>query len=472
MIPLKKIYIISIAVVLIAAISIPIIITQINRPEPTDEDTESPVILDYYPKDFVLYSGIVTIGMESQDNSGSVTNRIYIDSVLVATNETYNWDTTVLPDGTEIEVLFKAEDESGNTATETVQLAVDNFINPARTDVFKFMTYNIWESGETVTGYNGETRPKGRWKNVVEEENPDICVLVETGSLDNSDNYELLWSIDTLNRRLYDEAPYDGRCDQGIPAYTDGEAIISRYPIINFTQIEEYRLDDDTIHYYHHDFFDTVIDIQGIQTHVIGYHGKCCNNTGEEPPERQKEVEGILNYLDDLGDVPIIWAGDFNAFSPVDTADPELAPMGNLGDEPLTMILFPEDPTWGQYSSKVHNFTDCYRTLNPDEKGYSFGYWETYYWSRIDFIIANQHWADKIINSTVADTPSADLSSDHYCVDCFFSLDENYSYSNPIVKVSKQTEIESKPTSITRLKTAELNYEIVVINIKKIHILL
>ena len=323
---MKKIIIIPIAITLLAAILIPVLITQLA-------DSENPVITDFYPQVFKSYSGTVEIGMEAEDNSGTVFYSIYLDDVLVSNTNTYLWDTTTSPDGTMKTVLFKAEDEHGNYVTEESKLVVDNFIDPVRTDVFKVVSYIIWESGEEVWGYNGELRRKGYWRYVINEENPDIAVLVETGSLDDSHNYELNNSLNRLNAFFYDEAPYEGYTEQGIMAHTDGEAIISRYPIINFTQILEYKLDDETIHHYHHDFCDAVIDINGIYTHVIGYHGKCCNNTGEEPPEREKEVEGILNYVDDIGDVPIIWAGDFNAFSPVDTADPNLAPMGNLGDE-------------------------------------------------------------------------------------------------------------------------------------------
>ncbi|MHA1260094.1 MAG: hypothetical protein ACTSRO_10720 [Candidatus Heimdallarchaeaceae archaeon] len=35
-----------------------------------------------------------------------------------------------------------------------------------------------------------------------------------------------------------------------------------------------------------------------------------------------------------------------------------------------------------------------------------------------------------MINGTTGDTPSANISSDHYSVDAFFSLDEDYSYFN------------------------------------------
>ncbi|MCE7741470.1 MAG: endonuclease/exonuclease/phosphatase family protein [Candidatus Heimdallarchaeota archaeon] len=428
---MKKIVLVPIAIVLIVAITVPILVTQLA-------DKEDPVITSYYPDEFLLSSGVVALGMEAEDNSGTVLYSIFLDDELVSTSNTYDWDTATCDDGSIVEIVFKAEDKRGNSVEESVKLAVDNFIDSPRDDVFKVMAYNIWESGEKVIGFNGETRPKGAWKDVMREENADIAILVETGSLDDAKNYQLNDAIERLNAYHYDEAPYEGYTDQAISAHTDGEAILSRYPILEFNQITEYRLDNGETFYFHHDFFDAVVDIQGIHTHFIAYHGKCCNNTGDEPPLRRNETETILNYLDDLGDVPIIWGGDFNAFSPVDVADPALAPMGDLGDGPLTMILDPDDPTWGSYSSQVHNFTDVYRTLNPTSFGPTFGRWEPQYWGRIDYIIVNHHWADKMINSTAGDTPSANSSSDHYSVDCFFSLDENYTYFEPVFRTPKE----------------------------------
>ncbi|MCG3223942.1 MAG: endonuclease/exonuclease/phosphatase family protein, partial [Candidatus Heimdallarchaeota archaeon] len=162
----------------------------------------------------------------------------------------------------------------------------------------------------------------------------------------------------------------------------------------------------------------------------LGYHGKCCSPTiiTNTTEMRETEAELMINYVDDLGDVPVMVIGDFNSHSPDDVGD--LAPLGWLGDGPLRMWLRPEDPSYGHLSPKVHNFTDVYRELYPTDPGNTFGYWEPQYWGRIDFILVNEFWADRMINATVGDTPSANLGSDHYSVDVFFSLDEDYSYFN------------------------------------------
>ena len=109
--------------------------------------------------------------------------------------------------------------------------------------------------------------------------------------------------------------------------------------------------------------------------------------------------------MDSLGDVPIMYLGDINSFSPFDIGP--LAPSGSLGYGPMTMTLAPDDPLYGQYSSKVHNFTDVFRILNPSDPGY------TGWGSRIDYIIVNDFFLDRLINSTAGDTAHADTGSDH-----------------------------------------------------------
>ncbi|MGV9103788.1 MAG: lamin tail domain-containing protein, partial [Candidatus Thorarchaeota archaeon] len=165
-----------------------------------------------------------------------------------------------------------------------------------------------------------------------------------------------------------------------------------------------------------HDFVEAVVDIDGTVVHVFGSHLKAMSGSDNEW-RREQETEGIINYMDNLGNVPIMYMGDLNSFSPDDTGD--LAPMGDLGYGPMTMKLYPSDPTYGQYSSDVHTFTDVFRTLNPTDPGYTYGHQDTQYTSRIDFLLVNSYFNDKLINSTCGDTLTADTGSDHYCVDLF-----------------------------------------------------
>ncbi len=434
-------------------------------------DPDPPVIHHTEPFPYSLVKGNVLLEVNATDEgywtSGIKSYEIYIDNSLVATTNTYNWDVTGYSDGSVHTILYKVYDKSGNLATHKVVTVVDNHIQAPRTEVFKIVSYNIWESGRSLNGVNGTRREKDSYLKVLKEEDMDIAVLIETGSLDDSNNTQLRIAMNKLSAYHYNEAPYIYGDATKTKTFTDGEAIMSRYPIVNFTQIEHLTLDDGTVFHYHHQPFDAVVDINGIVTHIIGYHGKCCQpsialNTTQM---RENETEGLINYMDSLGKVPIMFMGDFNSFSPDDVGD--LAPMGNLGAGPLTMLLHPDDPVYGKYSSHVHNFTDVFRTLNPDDPGYSFGEWEPQYWGRIDFIIVNQFWADKMINSTVGDTPSANLGSDHYDVDACFSLDPEYHYnstntSSSIAVQESFTYATVHDTELSRLFSFDENNTIVI----------
>ncbi len=189
---------------------------------------------------------------------------------------------------------------------------------------------------------------------------------------------------------------------------------MSRYPVLESVQIPVVPLDDATLYDVTHDFMFWNVNISGVEVYIIGAHLKAMEGA-ENEARRELETEGIINYMDGLGNHPILYMGDLNSFSPEDTG-PLTPPNDNLGYGPLTMMLKPDDPTYGQYSSDVHTFFDVYRTLKPTTPGYTY----PSYSSRIDFIIANQFFADYLLNTTVGDTASADIASDHYSVDFFF----------------------------------------------------
>ncbi|MHA1407974.1 MAG: fibronectin type III domain-containing protein [Candidatus Heimdallarchaeaceae archaeon] len=225
--------------------------------------------------------------------------------------------------------------------------------------------------------------------------------------------------IDEFNTYFANEDPYIGYTAQGISYSTDGEAIMSRFPILDSVQIPIVTLDSSSSYDVTHDFMSWHVNISGTEMYLIGAHLKAMSGADNEY-RREREQEGIINYMDSLGEVPIMYMGDLNSFSPDDTGD--LAPKGDLGYGPMTMMLYPEDPIYGQYSSVNHNFTDVFRTLNPSDPGYTYGHQNPTYESRIDFIVVNDYLSDYLVNSTIGDTPSADTGSDHYCVDFFLDI--------------------------------------------------
>jgi len=272
-------------------------------------------------------------------------------------------------------------------------------------DVLKIMGYNILESG---------LHTNNAWLDVAKEENADILVAIETGAWDDNNNAILNAMLNELNTYYFDkENPYEAYITPNIADATAGATILSRYPIVNATTFTEGFLDGDVPYSLYREVLHAVVDINGIYTNILGIHLKCCSSFSKvEEVSREKDMEAIINYMDTLGNVPIILMGDFNSFSPVDTADPDLSPIpGNLGDGPISMLLNSSNP----HSSKAHQWIDSYRELNPYNPGFS--YIDIFYKSRIDYIFMTDFFSDKLVNATVGDTPSSKIGSDHFSVD-------------------------------------------------------
>jgi endonuclease/exonuclease/phosphatase family metal-dependent hydrolase len=295
----------------------------------------------------------------------------------------------------------------GSTNVNAYEPVVDERMKELNKEPIKILAYNIKESGIDPN-----------WKEVIREENPDIMVLVETGDWDDVTNdmfgrSDFTNLVNELNGYFPEENPYEAYTAQDILYDTSGEAVFSRFPVNNFLQLHTLTLDDRSSFVPSHDFIHAEINVTGVIIHVIGVHLKCCGGSTNEL-KRERAQEGINNYMDNLGSVPIIYLGDLNTFSPEDTG--ALAPKGDLGYTIIPMLTDPLNPK----GCAVHTFFDVYRTLNTVDPGYTYDL--NPYRSRIDFIFANFFFTGKFVNSTVGDTAHASSGSDHYSVDAFLQL--------------------------------------------------
>ncbi|MFX1413663.1 MAG: Ig-like domain-containing protein [Promethearchaeota archaeon] len=376
-------------------------------------DTIAPTIIITSPTTGTTVFGIITINMFAIDANGISSRAIYIDGLLKSNTKSYTWNTTQEIDGSHT-ILCEATDPSNNTGFDTISVNVNNTEIEPLPETFKIMTFNIKDSGEDPAYPD--------WKTVVEEENADIIIFIETGYWDDNGNQKLNQYITELNSYFTDEDPYFGYCTQGITYATDGAAIMCRYPIIGFNQIAQVPLDNYTNYDVTHDFFDVELFLNGKSIHVIGSHLKAMSGL-ENEKIRELEQEGIINYMDSLGNLPLIYLGDLNSFSPEDWGLNTI--QSGLGYGPLSMMIPPyNNPDTGDdysiYSSLIHNWTDVHRTLNPTDWGITYPSYD----SRIDFIYVNQFLSPYIINSTTGDTPHAYTGSDHFSIDVFINLSE------------------------------------------------
>ncbi|MFX1482063.1 MAG: Ig-like domain-containing protein [Promethearchaeota archaeon] len=406
---IRKTALVAFVIVVLTASLVVIFISFPSTPSNGETDTVPPVVTITGPSNHSIVFGAEAITFTATDANGVSRAEIYIDGVIKAVGQSYNWNTMGVEDGQHT-IVCRARDPYMNWADSTIIVTVNNSISFASEDfqpIFKVMAYNIQESGINPD-----------WKEVVKEEDADIIMFVETGYWDDGGSAGLINAVNEFNAYFVNEDPYEGFCTQGIAFSTSGEAVLSRFPVLAVNQIQSVFLDDATGYDVTHDFLDAVIDINGTSVHFVGCHLKAGGGDTNEA-RREWENEGIINYFDSLGDVPIVYLGDLNSVSPFDVGP--LAPYWDPGVGPLTMLLNKSDPTYGQFSSEVHNFTDVFRTLNPTDPGYTFGSHYTQETARIDYILTNQFFEDMLINSTVGDTAHALTGSDHYSVDAFIN---------------------------------------------------
>ncbi len=398
---------------------------------PSTPDTTPPVVTITNPTASTI-SGSVIISMSVTDASAIVQNEIYIDNTLRASSPSYNWDTTLELD-TAYTIKARAMDSSNNWGEAIFSVTVDNtnYVPPTLSEM-KIMAYNVEQSGLNPD-----------WKQVVKEENADIAIFIETGDWDTNGVFESY--ISEFNTYFTTEDPYYGAQTTGIAFSTSGEAIMSRYPIVSVTQIPLVTLDDGSSFDPSHDFLSVELDIPGTNMYVVASHLKCCSGATNEN-KRERAQEGIINYIDSLGDVPVVYAGDLNSFSPEDVGP--LAPNGDLNYGPMSMML--KDDTFGaysQYGSTVHTFVDSFRTMNPNDPGYTYGHQNPTFTSRIDFLTLNQHLYDKMISATVGDTPTANTGSDHYSTDVTL----NFATTNDTTAPTQVTGLVTTTVSNTQI---------------------
>lgn len=363
-----------------------------------------------YPLNGQTVSGIVPIGVRAVDQSYLTDWEIRIDGVLVSSSSFYSWDTRSVSSGSHT-ISTTVTDMFGNSQSASISVTVDNSgftgLNPLDYSAVKIMTYNIEASGSNPG-----------FVDVLKEENADIVVLVEAGNFDDHGNESMNQLLIDLNTYFSNEFPYSQTMTWGQGSPYTGIAILSRFTITASELIPLVTLDDGALYDVSHDFLRASIQIGTGSIDIIGAHLKALSGASNEA-KRERAQEGIINYMDGLGSTSnILYAGDLNSFSPEDTGF--LAPNGDLGYGPMTMMVSPSDPVYGTYSSTIHTFTDVFRTLNPTDPGYT--YFTPPYESRIDFMVVNSYLASVMTSSTVGDTPSASSGSDHYSVDGTFNL--------------------------------------------------
>ena len=327
----------------------------------------------------------------------------------------------------------KRKEEATPVTVENITIDAEKNTSGA----FSLLNLNINWCGQDTPG----------WEEALKNHNADVMVLVETGCWSPNDG-TLDAKIEEMNTWFPDEKPYQGVTFQA-SSPTDGQAIISRFPIIDSNVVESFPLDDGTSYDITHHIMHGVIQVNEMQIHILSNHYSCCTAWAK----RIKEQEMTMNYADSLGDVPIIYSGDFNSDSPEDVG--ELAPAySTLKADAMEIMINSSHPK----ASTIHKWTDVYRTLEPNEPG--FTYHDDTYISRVDYTLVNSHLVDAMVNATVDTTfyriieeglqanyhRSDDEALDHYPLITWFNLYHDTIDLRPPVQVH-EVEIDLDTTT-------------------------
>ena len=389
-------------------------------------DNDPPQLEILFPRDLATVTGLVPVAAEAKDPFGIASIEFYFDGELVSNSLYYGFDSSKVSEGPH-EVRIVVTDTSGNTAEAIHVYRVDHDFKPTLRSTAKFMTYNIKESGIFP-----------EWFSVVKEENPDVLLLVESGNFDDDNDFLLNKVVTELNTYFIDEAPYSAYTLQGIDNAWNGITLISRFEFESPQKLDSLKSDTGSTVNIPLPFLATTLKVGSTDVSLIGGHLTCCPS-GKIP--RANEQEAIINFMDDLGDIPIVYLGDMNSESPEDT---DANGPNDLGTEPIEMLINASHPK----ASKVHTFTDVFRSLNPDDPGVSY----LPFGSRIDYIFTNQYFSGKLLNSTTGDTRSASEGSDHASVDAYIDLGEwtpDVVVDRFIPDVTLTPEIQSSTSSLS-----------------------
>ena len=434
---LKLLVGISIFLVLVNPLSLS---NGINTDSRIDAESNPPTVTIINPAQTTV-GDTVTIHFDASDESNIDDYEIQIDSVPVNRdaiirkndNFTYYWNTDVEAAGSHT-LKTRAMDEFNNWGEAEMTVTVDHNYESG---VIKILNWNI----------DGNRQNDDRWKPVAKAENADIMFLDEIGYWTDTPSM-FTQSLNELNDYFSDEEPYDAKYDVG-RAITEGHSIWSRLPIVDIETVEHGVFDDGTDYELYRDALHAIIEIGEVYVHFIGVHLKCCNGFDED---REKDMEALINFIDSLGPVPVVFLGDFNSFSPYDVGDVAPNPGTNLGANlgigPITFLLNKSHPL----APKNHTFLDVFRELDPHNPG--FTWYDDQYKSRIDHIFVNEFFSDKLINTTVFDTPAEQgvfASSDHRTLDVFINMDASTTDLRPPNRVYKVTGsmIDSSGVNIT-----------------------
>ncbi len=245
----------------------------------------------------------------------------------------------------------------------------------------KVLTYNVLDGGH------------GREpliQSVIEHARPDLVVLQEV--------YEARFVRDL------------GQALQMIPFFGEGRkqrhvAMLSRLPVVSRQSYYPFPP-------IWRNFVEAVVEYQpGKQLAIFGVHPIAGLEFMYEW-WRWLEARRVLSYSQRFTSGPCIIAGDFNAAAPHDPVEVRLMPKWL---QAVILLQGGRIYRWSVNAFLKAGFTDCFRTLHPADKGYTYSTAAPD--GRLDYILVNQELKPALRKCEVVLEPEqVHTASDHYPV--------------------------------------------------------
>ncbi|MHA1973545.1 MAG: endonuclease/exonuclease/phosphatase family protein [Candidatus Hodarchaeales archaeon] len=315
------------------------------------------------------------------------------------------------------------------------------------------MSYNINSGGQDgeKSGRNEE------WLTVIEEESPDIICIQEADDWHSSRSNYLGKYQTALNDYFGDELAYTwGYATNGAAEGWGDEAILSRYPIVNHTWYKYAETEYNGTVVFDNAIQHVTISILDETIHVFNFRLKSGPIFAHD---RHLEMIGILSIISKIPEKDSVFViGDLNSYSPEDVANPSLEPVYAAGAYTL------EQAGVGPVTELLNNnYIDTFRTLNPDEKGYTVVAKD---WGvglepfcRIDYIFISQNKASDLIGSELVESHMADFGSDHYPLTATLAFQLDISSSTTSTNESTSSTSKTTLSSLTSRRSTNFSLD-------------
>jgi endonuclease/exonuclease/phosphatase family metal-dependent hydrolase len=154
-----------------------------------------------------------------------------------------------------------------------------------------------------------------------------------------------------------------------------------------------------------HSFLEIVL--QGSEARIFGLH---LSSTFSKWSERRRvrEITALLHSIERHQQGFHVLVGDFNTLAPGEILDVRRMPAWIRG---LVWLSGRDIQRETIQLMRDSGYVDGYRTLHPDEKGYTFPVWDPHL--RLDYVFVPRQFAGQLLNCEVITEAAKTRASDH-----------------------------------------------------------